>query len=173
MGVSRQVNDNAMLDETDWKILRALQSNARMSNEGLAQEIGLTSAPCRKRVQTLKENGVIENYVAIFNNAAIGYPDMVIVEVTLDREDEAVVEKFEAALVEVPEIIEAYLAPGEFDYCIRMAVSGLDGYEKFLREDLYKLPGVRRARASFVLRCLKQTHSPELRLRPDSAPEQS
>ena len=148
-----------MLDEVDFKILRAIQFDARIANVDLARKIGLSPTPCWNRVKALEESGVIETYVTILNHRALGYPDTVIVEVTLDRHDDSTLERFEAALAGLPEVIEAYLATGEYDYFIKAAVAGTDGYERFLRQGLYKIPGIRHSRTSFVLRCLKQSYS--------------
>jgi len=148
-----------MLDELDFKILRVMQFNARIANVELAQQVGLSPTPCWNRVKALEESGVIESYVTILNQRALGYADTVIVEVTLDRHDDSALEQFEAALAGLPEVIEAYLATGEYDYFIKAAVAGTDGYERFLRQGLYKIPGIRHSRTSFLLRCLKQSYS--------------
>lgn len=116
-----------MLDDIDLKILRAIQFDARISNVDLAQQIGLSPTPCWNRVKALEEKGVIEKYVTILNQAAVGYPDTVIVEVTLDRHDDSVLEQFESSLSDLPEVIEAYLATGEYDYFIKAAVAGTEG----------------------------------------------
>jgi Lrp/AsnC family transcriptional regulator, leucine-responsive regulatory protein len=100
------------MDEIDYRILRELQFNARLSNADLASLIGLSASPCWNRVRTLEQQGVIEKYIAIFNQAALGLPDTVIIEVTLDRHDDDILNKFEAALERMPEVVEAYLRPG-------------------------------------------------------------
>jgi len=148
-----------MLDEIDLKILSALQQNARIANVDLAKQVGLSPTPCWNRVKALEESGVIEKYVTILNHAALGYPDTVVVEVTIDRHDEAALQKFESAIADFPEVVEAYLTTGEYDYYIKAAVAGTEGYEHFLRQRLYKIPGIRHSRSSFMLRCLKQTYS--------------
>ena len=79
----------------------------------------------------------------------LGAPDNVIVEVTLDRHDDETLEIFEKALAKMPEVLEAYLLTGDFDYSIKIAVAGTEGYEKFLREKLYKIPGIRHTRSEF------------------------
>ncbi len=78
-----------------------------------------------------------------------------LVEVTLERHDEEVLDRFGRALAELPEVLEAYLTTGEYDYLIKVAVAGTTGYERFLREKLYRIPGIRHSRSSFALRCLK------------------
>jgi Lrp/AsnC family leucine-responsive transcriptional regulator len=102
---------------------------------------------------------MIEGYTALLSQTALGYPDTVIIEVTLDRHDDDIFDKFGQALAELPEVMEAYLLTGEYDYLIKVAVAGTAGYEEFLRRKLYKLPGLRHSRSTFVLRCLKRTYS--------------
>lgn len=148
------------LDEIDLKILRAIQFDARISNVELAHKIGLSPVPCANRVKALEEKGVIEDYVAILDQAAIGYPDTVIVEISLDRHEDFVLEEFEAALLNLPEVVEAYLATGEYDYFVKAVVAGTAGYEHFLRKGLYRLPGILRSRSSFLSRRpFKRTHA--------------
>jgi Lrp/AsnC family leucine-responsive transcriptional regulator len=147
------------MDEIDNRILRELQFNARLSNTDLASRVGLSASPCWNRVRALEQQGVIEKYISVFNQAALGLPDTVIIEVTLDRHDDDILKKFEAALERMPEVVEAYLMTGEYDFFIKVAVAGAEGYERFLREKLYKIPGIRHSRTSFTLRRLKQTYS--------------
>jgi len=149
------------LDETDRRILRELRRDGRLSNTRLAEKVGLSTTPCWNRVRALEERGVIDGYTALLNQEALGLPDTVIIEVTLERHDDAMLEKFGHALAQLPEVMEAYLLTGEYDYLIKVAVAGTAGYEEFLRRKLYKLPGLRHSRSTFVLRCLKRTHSVE------------
>lgn len=149
------------LDEIDRRILRELRNDGRLSNTRLAETVGLSTTPCWNRVRALEERGVIDGYTALLNQKALGLPDTVIIEVTLERHDDTMLEKFGRALALLPEVMEAYLLTGEYDYLIKVAVAGTAGYEEFLRKKLYKLPGIRHSRSTFVLRCLKRTHSVE------------
>jgi Lrp/AsnC family leucine-responsive transcriptional regulator len=149
------------LDEMDRKILRELRRDGRLSNTRLAESVGLSTTPCWNRVKAMEERGVIEGYTALLNQQALGLPDTVIIEVTLDRHDDDMLHKFGLALADLPEVMEAYLLTGEYDYLIKVAVAGTAGYEEFLRRKLYKLPGIRHSRSTFVLRCLKRAHSVE------------
>lgn len=81
------------------------------------------------------------------------------VEVTLGHHDDEIIKYFGEALTELPEVMEAYLVTGEYDYLVKVAVAGTAGYEDFLREKLYKLPGIQHSRSTFALRCLKRIHS--------------
>lgn len=148
------------LDEIDRRILRALRKQARLTNNDLAEMVGLSPSPCWTRVRRLEEGGYIESYVAVLNQAQLGLGDTVIIEVTLDRHDEDQIQKFGKALADLPEVLEAYLTTGEYDYFIKVAVDGTAGYERFLRERLYKVPGIRHSRSSFALKCLKRELSP-------------
>lgn len=149
------------IDEIDRRILRELRSDGRLSNTKLAEKVGLSTTPCWNRVRALEEGGMIEGYAALLSQTALGYPDTVIIEVTLDRHDDEIFDKFGQALATLPEVMEAYLLTGDYDYLIKVAVAGTAGYEEFLRKKLYKLPGLKHSRSTFVLRCLKRAHSVE------------
>ena len=149
------------LDEIDRKILRILRSDGRISNQKLADSVHLSPTPCWNRVRALEEAGFIEEYAAILSQRALGLPDTVIIEVTLERHDDEIFEQFGKALAELPEVMEASLLTGDYDYLIKVAVAGTEGYERFLRQRLYKIPGIRHSRSTFVLRTLKRTHSVE------------
>lgn len=148
------------MDATDRRILRALHRRARLTNAELAEEVGLSPSPCWTRVRRLEQAGVIQGYVAILDQASLGLPDTVIIEVMMEHHDEDSLRRFEQAVTEMPEVIEAWLVTGEYDYVIKAAVAGTAGYERLLREKLYRLPGVRHTRTSFTLRCLKQSWTP-------------
>lgn len=149
------------IDELDRKILRELRRDGRLSNTKLAEKVGLSTTPCWNRVRAMEDRGVIEGYTALLNQQALGLPDTVLIEVTLDRHDDDMLQRFGEALAGLPEVMEAYLLTGEYDYLIKVAVAGTAGYEEFLRRKLYKLPGIRHSRSTFVLRCLKRAHSVE------------
>jgi Lrp/AsnC family leucine-responsive transcriptional regulator len=149
------------IDDIDRRILRELRRDGRLSNTKLAEKVGLSTTPCWNRVRALEEAGLIEGYTALLSQTGLGYPDTVIIEVTLDRHDDEIFDKFGEALAELPEVMEAYLLTGDYDYLIKVAVAGTAGYEEFLRRKLYKLPGLKHSRSTFVLRCLKKTHSVE------------
>jgi len=152
---------DGQLDEIDRKILRILRSDGRISNQKLADSVHLSPTPCWNRVRALEEGGFIEEYAAILSQRALGLPDTVIIEVTLERHDEDMLERFGEALAQLPEVMEASLLTGDYDYLIKVAVAGTEGYERFLRQRLYKIPGIRHSRSTFVLRTLKRTHSVE------------
>ena len=148
------------MDKTDRKILQVLQADARASLQDISQAEGLSSTPCWGRVKKMEEAGVIEGYTIRLNAQAIGLGDTVMVQVTLDSHSDNTLEKFGETLASIPEVIEAYLVSGEYDYLLRVAVKDTKDYERLLRERLYKIKGVRHSKSSFVLRTLKRADLP-------------
>src|ERR1700752_2169410 len=131
------------LDLFDRKILSALRQDGRLTMNELAAKVRLSSSPCWTRVKRLEASGAIEGYVAVLDRKVIGAPNIFFVEVTLDRHDDRILEKFGNALARFPEVIEAYLVTGEYDYLVKVAVAGTEHYERFLRESLYRIEGIR------------------------------
>jgi len=150
----------AAVDGIDRRILRALHGQARLTNAELSEQVGLSPSPCWARVRKLEQAGVIRGYRAELDQAALGLPDTVIIEVMTETHDEAQLAAFEQAIAAMPEVIEAWLVTGEYDYILKAAVGGTAGYERLLREKIYRLPGVRHTRTAFGIRCLKQVFTP-------------
>jgi Lrp/AsnC family transcriptional regulator, leucine-responsive regulatory protein len=157
----------AALDEMDRKILSALRVDGRLTVAELAERVGLSPSPCWTRVKRLEATGAIMGYVAVLDPKAVGVPNVVFVEITLDKHDDRVLERFGEAIARIPEVIEAHLVTGEYDYLVKVAVAGTEHYERFLRESLYRIEGIRHSRSTFALRALKQSISVDpLLLRP-------
>ncbi|MGO4667298.1 Lrp/AsnC family transcriptional regulator [Bosea sp. 2YAB26] len=147
------------LDPIDRRILSALRADGRLTTSALAEKVGLSPSPCWTRVRRLEESGAIERYVAVLDHAALGLNNTVFVEITLDKHDDKVLDTFGDALARIPEVVEAHLVTGEYDYLVKVVVSGTDHYERFLRETLYRIPGIRQSRTTFGLRTLKRAIS--------------
>jgi Lrp/AsnC family leucine-responsive transcriptional regulator len=150
---------NRPLDNQDRAIMRALQKNARLSNAELAELVGMSTTACWNRTRQLETDGYIRGYVALLDQQKLGFADVVLIEVTLDRHDDDALARFGDELATLPEVLEAYLVSGEYDYLIKVAVDGTAGYERFLREKLYKISGIRHSRSMFALRCMKNIPS--------------
>ena len=148
------------IDKFDIAILEALQRDARISLQELSAQVGLTSSPCWTRIKRMETAGVIEGYSVRLNAEQLGLGDTVIVHVTLDSHSDEALMEFGRALQEIPEVLEAFLVSGDYDYYVRIAVSNTRDYERLLRERLYKIPGIRHSKSSFVLRQLKQGQLP-------------
>lgn len=148
------------LDRTDLAILRALQRDARLSLAEISAEVSLTTSPCWARIKRMEEAGVIEGYTVRLNAELVGLKDTVIVQVTLDSHSDEALHRFGQQLEQIPEVLEAFLVSGDYDYYLRLAVADTRDYERLLREKLYKIPGIRHSKSSFVLRQLKRGQLP-------------
>ena len=140
------------LDNTDRRILRVIQEEARVSNSELAERVGLSPSPCWRRVRALEENGVIERYVTLVNAKAVGLPINVFATVTLEKQAESALELFEKAVKKRPEVMECNLMTGEFDYLLRVVVPDLAAYERFLMDHLTRIKGIASIKSSFSLK---------------------
>lgn len=148
------------MDKIDRKILRILQIDARASLQEIGQQAGLSASPCWERIRKMEQSGVIEGFTVRLNAQALGLNDTVMVQVTLDSHSDNTLEKFGETLAAIPEVVEAYLLSGEYDYLLRVAVKDTRDYERLLREKLYKIKGIRHSKSSFVLRTLKKADLP-------------
>lgn len=140
------------LDSVDISILTELQDNGRLTNAELAERVGLSASACHRRVKTLESAGVVDRYVAILSEEALGRGITVYVQVTLDNQKRETLQGFEDAVTHVPEVMECYLMSGEADYLVRVLVRDANDYERVHREVLSALPGVARLNSSFTIR---------------------
>jgi Lrp/AsnC family leucine-responsive transcriptional regulator len=148
------------IDKFDLAILMILQQDARASLQEISKRVGLSSTPCWTRIKRMEGEGVIQGYTVRVDPLAIGLTDTVIVQVTLESHTDETLYDFGRALEEIPEVLEAYLVSGDYDYYIRIAVRDTRDYERLLRERLYRIPGIRHSKSSFVLRTLKESLLP-------------
>lgn len=145
------------LDRIDRAILHELQLDGRLSNVGLAARVNLSESACLRRVKMLEAADIIERYVMLVNQAALGLPGNVFVEITLNRQQREDLDAFEAAVRQVPEVMECYLMSGDYDYLLRVVVADATDYERIHHDTLTALPGVDRVRSSFALRAVTKT----------------
>ena len=148
------------LDKFDRAILGTLQRDARASLQDISAQVGLSTTPCWTRIKKMEAEGVIQGYTVRIDPVAVGYAETVIVQVTLESHSDETVEAFGRALNDIPEVLEAFLVSGDYDYYIRIAVRDTRDYERLLREQLYRIPGIRHSKSCFVLRRLKETKLP-------------
>ena len=148
------------LDKIDHKILVVLQADARLSLAEVGGRVGLSTTACWTRIKQMEEAGVIKGYTIRIDPAAIGFAETVIVQVLLESHTDEMLAAFGAALAAIPEVTEAFLISGDYDYLIRISVRDTRDYERLLRERLYRIPGIRHSKSSFVLRKLKETLGP-------------
>jgi Lrp/AsnC family transcriptional regulator, leucine-responsive regulatory protein len=145
----------AQLDDIDLRILGRLQEEARISNVELADEIGLSPAPCLRRVRELEEAGIIRKYVTLLEPSAVDLGVTVFVQISLDLQLEGRLEIFEQAIMQRPEVLECYLMTGDADYLVRVVVPDVAAYERFLRDFLTRIESVAGIKSSFALKQVK------------------
>jgi DNA-binding Lrp family transcriptional regulator len=146
-----------MIDRFDRKILRALQKDGRISNVDLAGLVNLSESACLRRVRRLEKRGFIEKYTALLDQRQAGLSGNIFVHIALNREEQSELAAFEAAVQELPEVMECYLMTGEFDYLLRVVVSDMADFERVHKESLTRLPGVARVNSSVAIRTVRKT----------------
>ena len=143
------------LDEIDLKILRILQEQADMNITLIADKVGLSHTPCWRRIRKMEESGVIASRKCHLDAEKVGLDVSIFVFVRLDVHSSEVLEEFEAATQNVPEIMQCYTMSGEFDYLLRVVVRTVRDYEKAVKGELLKLPHVGVMNSHFALNEIK------------------
>jgi len=140
------------LDRLDRKILSVLQSDGRIANADLAEQVGLSASACLRRVRALEEAGVIEKYVALLDQRKLGRRMDIFVEISLTGQSRETLENFERAVARSSEIMECFLMAGDADYILRLTAEDPVDFERIHRDHLARLPGVLRMKSSFAIR---------------------
>ncbi|WP_038011793.1 Lrp/AsnC family transcriptional regulator [Thauera sp. 63] len=143
------------LDAIDIRILSALQENARLTNVELAARVHLSPSPCLARTRALEESGLISRYVTLLDPLQLGLSVSVFIQIRLERQVESGLEVFQEAIRGYPEVMECYLMTGDADYLIRVVVPDVQALERFIVDELSKIPGVANIRSSFALKQVK------------------
>ncbi|GAA1102519.1 Lrp/AsnC family transcriptional regulator [Nocardiopsis metallicus] len=145
------------MDEIDLRILHELQSDGRISNQELADRVGLSPSPCLRRVRRLEQSGVVDKYTAVVDPTAVGLDITAFVRLRLDSHGTGVVERVEEAIREIPEVIEAYLLAGDHDYLLKVAAGSFAAYEELMRTKLRAIPAISSIETTFTISVTKPT----------------
>ena len=140
------------IDARDRAILRLLKLNARRSNADIAAEVGLSPSACHRRIRLLEAEGFIRGYTVVVGARDEAAIVNVLVQVTLDRQTEDVMARFEHAVRQCPEVRECFLVTGSVDYWLRVEAESVDAYEQLHGEVLSRLPGVMRINSNIAMR---------------------
>lgn len=143
------------LDSVDLRILAEIQEDATLTNAELASRVHLSPSPCLTRVRALEQGGVIKRQVALVDPLKVGLNVSVFIQVSLEKQVEAALEVFEAAMNGYSEVMECYLMTGDSDYLIRVVVEDVPAIERFIVDELAKIRGVAKIRSSFALKQVK------------------
>jgi len=141
------------LDLLDRKILQILQEEGRISNQELADRIGLSPSPCLRRVRTLEEAGIISGYRAVVDARALGLSLLALVHISMDRHTPERFDGFEEEIRQIPQVTECLLITGqEADYQLKVVAQDMETYRELLLNRITRIPGVAGVHTSFVLR---------------------
>lgn len=141
------------LDSYDLKILAQLQADGSLSNQEIAERVGLSPSPCSRRIKQLEDAGVISARVVRLAPRALGLDLTVLLHIRMDRHTPERFEQFEAVVREYPEVQECYLITGqEADYQLKIIVPSMEEYQDFLLNKITRIDGVIGVHSSFVLR---------------------
>ena len=142
-----------VLDRYDHHILEVLQENGRLSNQELADRIGLSPSPCLRRVRALEEAGLITGYRALVDAKKLGLSLMALLHISMDRHTPERFANFEKKVGALPEILECLLITGQSaDYQLKVVVRDMDAYQELLLNKITRIEGVSGVHTSFVLR---------------------
>jgi Lrp/AsnC family transcriptional regulator len=147
-----------MLDDMDIKILRILQEDATRPVADIGKEVGLSTTPCWRRIQKLEEAGVIRRRVALLDAAKVNVGVTVIVSIKTDRHEIGWLEKFHAAVVDFPEVVEFYRMSGEIDYLLRVVVPDIAAYDAFYKRLIARIE-ISKVSSAFAMEQIKYTTS--------------
>ena len=142
-------------DNKDIAILNQLQKNARLSNVQLAKKVGLSPSPCLARVKALSLSGVIKRHVTLLDPEKVNLTLSVFIHISLERQSEVVLERFEKAVIAWSEVLECYLMTGDADYLLRVTVKDINALRMFILNRLTTIDGVSNIRSSIALNQVK------------------
>lgn len=142
------------LDEIDLAMLRHLREDARITNAALAEAVGLSPSACLRRLRLMERGGTIRGYTVVLEEPAEPGQVTVIVQITLDRQTDQHLRRFEAAVRRCPEVRQCFLMTGVADYLLRVEARDAADYERIHKEQLSRMPGVARIQSSFAIRAV-------------------
>ena len=145
------------IDELDRKILRLLQSDASLSATAIGEQVGLSQSPCWRRIQRLKDSGLIKAQGLVIDRKKLGFDTMVFAHVKLTAHGRSKVAEFGDTIRQFPEVLECHLLLGQVDFLLRIVTPDLEAYERFFFERLSQLPDVQEVTSSIALTEVKQT----------------
>lgn len=148
-----------VLDRIDYKILRRLQENGRLTNAELARSVNLSPTPCLERVRRLEAEGYILEYVALLNPQKLEAGVVSFIQVMLDRTNPDVFERFKTQVSLCPEVMECHMVAGGFDYLLKVRTKSMVEYRNFLGDTLAKMSDIKQTHTYVVMEEVKATHA--------------
>jgi Lrp/AsnC family leucine-responsive transcriptional regulator len=143
------------LDAGDLRILRVLQTEGRLTNQDLAEKVGMSNSPCWRRVKRLEESGVIKGYQAVLDRRSIGLGVLAFIRVGIDSHSEAEAKRFEKDVLKLDEVVACYSIAGDADFLLQVVARDLDAYAEFAMTVVRRLPRIKEMQTTFVLKEIK------------------
>ncbi len=143
------------MDRTDHRILGTLQQDGRISNQSLADQVGISAAACWRRVRALEDEGLITGYAAILDRKRVDLNICAFVHITLARHVKESTTSFEEAILGQAEVMECFATTGDADFILRVVTESIESLDRFLEECLFALPQISQVRSHIALRELK------------------
>lgn len=143
------------LDTTDLALLRELQDDARLTSAELGTRLSISQSPAWRRLKRLEQVGVIEGYRAVLNRKQLGLSVLAMVQISMDRHDDASARAFEQAVSEIPQVVFCHGMSGPEDFLLLVVARDLEDYSNTLLGKLRSLPSVKSIRTSFSLKAIK------------------
>lgn len=145
------------LDLFERKILRILQNDATLSTADIAERVGLSQSPCWRRIQRMREEGIIRAQVALVDRRKVGLATQVFAQVKLSAHGRQHLDEFAEAIRSFPEVLECYVLMGQIDFMLRIVAKDVDAYERFFFDKLSRVPGVGEINSIVALSDIKST----------------
>jgi DNA-binding Lrp family transcriptional regulator len=144
------------VDAIDWRILKELQADGRITNVALAARVGLSPPPCLRRVRALEDAGLIAGYAALVDEKALGFELTAFAMVGLHNQAEPELRAFENRILGWPLVREAYMMSGEIDYVLKCVAPDLPAFQEFVLDELTAAPNVASVKTSLAIRRAKR-----------------
>ena len=143
------------LEPADIRILDTLQGEGRLTNQALAERVGLSASPCWRRVNRLEQDGVIAGYRSVLDRQKIGHGVLAFIRVRIDSHSEEEAEEFSRSVMRLKEVVACYSVAGDADFLLQVVSSDLDSYADFAMNVVRRLPGIKEMQTTFVLKEIK------------------
>jgi Lrp/AsnC family leucine-responsive transcriptional regulator len=150
-------HDRAVLDKFDRAILVELLRNSRATNVEIARQVGLSEAPCSRRIRRMEEHGIIRGYTTLLEPEAVGIGFIAYVTLVLDYVTAATADEFAEKIRVIPEILSCYIVSGGYDAILYVAARDAKAYSNIVFDQLRRIPGVKDVRSSFIMRTIKES----------------
>ena len=143
------------MDQKDIQIVQALQANARLTNQDLAERVSLSPSPCLRRMRNLKDTGIIKGYTATVDRKAFGFALTVFIHIKLSHHTEDIITNFERHIRASERVLDCFLMTGRWDYMLRVVALDLEDYERFVRSKLQPIPSIGSIESNIIYGTIK------------------